>query len=88
MGLLKRKIVKTGIPKYYSEQFKQATLADPEITNLRDKSLYYYEFGVKLVENLEIDNKISDLLCSIFFRRMKKLLSLILHGEEGQSNVF
>lgn len=73
VGLLKKRIVKTGIPKYYSDAFKQATLADPEITNLRDKSLYYYEFGIKLVQNLDCQNKIADLLCSIFFRRMKKL---------------
>jgi len=72
----------------FGESFKKIALADPEVSNLRDKSVYFYEFGLKLAEKLEYNSTIFELLTHVFFGRMKKLMSLMNHMEETQESGF
>ena len=46
--LLEREIVNIGVPKYFSDQFKNSLQADPAYVNIKDKTSYFYEVALKL----------------------------------------
>ncbi|KAL4472859.1 hypothetical protein ABPG72_020593 [Tetrahymena utriculariae] len=63
------------IPKIYRSQFQNSLLADPTVINLREKSNYFYEFGLKMAEYLE-DPKLIDILICVFLKRAKQFAKL------------
>ena len=77
-------------PKWFGRSFKQIVLADPEITNLKEKSNYFYELGYKLAESMDYDKDsvIFELLQKVFFERMKKLMNLVVHLKESKNHGF
>lgn len=58
------------IPKIFRSQFQSSLIADPTVINLREKSAYFYEFGLKMAEYLE-DVKLIDILICVYLKRVK-----------------
>jgi len=77
-ALARTEIVEIEIPRFYKEQFKKTLEADPNVINLRDKSSYYYEIGLKLIEFIE-DRELVTLLANVFLSRMKEFSNISFH---------
>ena len=78
LALARPGIVEIEIPRFYKEQFKNTLEAGPNVINLRDKTPYYYEVGMKLVEYIG-DNELMKLLANVFLIRMKQLANISFH---------
>ncbi|KAL4429500.1 hypothetical protein ABPG74_001345 [Tetrahymena malaccensis] len=63
------------IPKIFRNQFQNSLLADPTVINLREKSNYFYDFGLKMAEYLA-DEKIIDTLICVYLKRAKQFAKL------------
>mmetsp|Transcript_11247 Transcript_11247/g.12748 ORF Transcript_11247/g.12748 Transcript_11247/m.12748 type:complete len:194 (-) Transcript_11247:1122-1703(-) len=46
--LAQRNFVKIKMPKHYTKKYRTYLLADPTVVNLRDKSSFYYDTGIRL----------------------------------------
>lgn len=78
LALAKAKIIDIEIPRYFKENFKKTLEADPNVVNLRDKTLYYYEVGMKIIEFLDANEVINTLL-SVFLTRIKEFANISFH---------
>lgn len=78
LALAKAKIIDIEIPRYFKENFKKTLEADPNVVNLRDKTLYYYEIGMKIIEFLDANEVINTLL-SVFLTRIKEFANISFH---------
>lgn len=81
-----RSLVSLSIPKWFTEEFKCIIEADPKISNLKDKSNHYYDFGIKLAEILPFNASLFKLVGVIFFNRMKALFDLVSHLKETDTH--
>lgn len=81
LGLSMLKLVKVQLPKWYSKDFINLALADPEVANLHAKNPYFYEVGSVLAKKLD-NNLISDFLTEVFLARVKKIILIILHANK------
>ena len=88
LSLFDHNYISIQIPSWFGESFRQIALADPEVSNLKDKSLYFYEFGLKLADKIQYQENLFEILTNLFFIRMKKVVNLMLHLKEGSSHEF
>ena len=79
--------VGVDIPVIFRERFKKVLMADPSVVNLRDKSPYYYEIGIKLCEYIE-DKTLIPLMCTVFLTRAKAIIRKSFCSSSEESNVF
>lgn len=77
LALASGDVINIEIPRYYKEQFKKTLEADPNVVNLRDKSLYYYEVGLKIIDYL--DSQVIPTLLSVFLTRIKEFANISFH---------
>ena len=82
------KIIKLNTPKWYNEGFKKIVMADPEVTNLREKSVYYYEVGMLLAQRQASITADFMFIGQVFFERMKIFINLVYHMKETEDHSF
>ncbi|EGR27770.1 hypothetical protein IMG5_189430 [Ichthyophthirius multifiliis] len=58
------------VPLIFRPQFQQSLIADPQFINLREKSFYFYEFGIRIGLYFK-DYKLFDVLLHVFETRVK-----------------
>lgn len=78
LPLAKAEIIDIEIPRFYKDHFKKTLEADPSVVNLRDKTPYYYENGLKLIEHIE-DSELIPTLAGVFLTRIKEFVNISYH---------
>jgi len=71
--LAARGMIKVERPSYYGPRVKNDLQADPRCVNLGEKSPYFYDVGLRLLE-VSHDPKLAELLSITFQRRYQQLL--------------
>ena len=71
-------MVEIEIPRFYRENFKNTLLADPTHVNLREKTPFYYEIGLKLCKLIN-DRTLVPTLSVVFLNRVKHFAKISFH---------
>jgi len=80
-------IVTIDIPLIYRERFKKMLNADATVINLREKTPFYYEIGMKLCEYIE-DDTLVPTLSGVFLDRAKMVIKKSFCLKTEESNTF
>ena len=81
LGLSRMKFVKVQLPKWYSKDFINLALADPEVANLHSKNPYFYEVGAVLARKFD-SGLVGNFIEEMFLARAKKIVLIILHANK------
>ena len=86
-SLVARNMVDVQLPKHYRERFRGRLRVDPIVVNLREKTPYYYEFGMK-VANLFKDETIIPELRHAMTLRYRTILDRSLNSRNEDTKKF
>ena len=78
IALARTDVIDIEVPRYFKEQFKKTLEADPSVVNLRDKTSYFYEIGLKLLDFVE-DPELIPTLATVFLTRIKEFANISFH---------
>lgn len=82
--LFQKNFASIDTPKWFTENFRCIVEADPNVSNLKDKSMHFYDFGIKIAELLPYSQSMFNLIGGVFFHRMKALFDLVSHLKESE----
>lgn len=83
-SLVARNMVQLSVPKIFGEKVKRELLADATCVDLRDRSRYYFELGLK-VSLLTNQTDVAMLVLSSFRDRYQRILTECLTISEEES---
>ena len=78
LPLAQGEIIDIEVPRFYKDHFKKTLEADPNVVNLRDKTPYYYENGLKLIDKID-DPELVPTLATVFLTRIKEFVHISFH---------
>ncbi|KAK3284699.1 hypothetical protein CYMTET_7659 [Cymbomonas tetramitiformis] len=84
--LASRGMIKVERPSYYGPRVKNDLQADPRCVNLGEKSPYFYDVGLRLLE-VSHDPKLAELLNLTFQRRYQQLLIAALSVQADTKDI-
>lgn len=74
------RIAEIQTPSIFKENFQNILRVDSEVINLKEKSGYFYEFGMKICNVIDV-KEWGDLLFKVYLQRMKQFSKISYHQQ-------